>query len=699
MSTNGKIRFSIKAKLILMLVVIVAVSAIVLTTVNYKWFSIRMTESVNNQLSAVSDDLANQIKSINEKELTKLTVLSQVDFIRNPANSLEEKQALLSSVLKQFEGNYENLAFYDKNGDAIVSDGRLMNFKDRDYFSVAFAGNKYIADPGLSPVTNSVLQYYSVPVYDFNGKTIGVLVSVINGNALLDTIEKIDIGAGMHPSVINRITQATIANANPNTDEGDYEYELDWTQGIGLVMSHLFAGETGVESFDDPSLGIKMITAYKPVEGTDWSVFAVTSWDYYFSVLRVMKKASFISTIVVIILSILIGFILIGLMLKPLNSVKNSITEISSGSADLTKRIAIKTNDEVGDVVTGFNQFTENLQIIMQDLKKSKDELTAAGETLHSQTQETSASITQIIANIESVHGQIATQGSSVHETAGAVNEIASNIESLEKMIENQSAGVTQASTAIEEMMSNIESVNTSVDKMADSFEDLIASAESGAQMQSEVNAKIESIRTQSATLQEANSAIASIASQTNLLAMNAAIEAAHAGDAGKGFSVVADEIRKLSETSSSQSKTIGNQLQEIQLSIDSVVDTSKQSNAAFEEVSRKIRATDEIVQQIRNAMVEQSEGSIQINNALHSMNDSTAEVRTASREMAEGNKAILSEVQMLQDATSIMQNSMLEMSHGAKKINETGAALNDIANDMDESIKDIGSQVDKFNV
>lgn len=699
MKSLTKIRFSIKAKLIIMIVAIVAFSAIVLTLVNFKWFAIRLTESVENQLNAISEDVSNQIEAINKTELTKLTVLSQVDFLRDPDNTLEDKQALLTSVLKEFESNYENLAFYDKDGNAIVSDGRLMNFKDRDYFSIAFAGNDYIADPGFSPVTNSVLQYYSVPVYDFNDKPIGVLVSVLNGNALLTTIETIDIGAGMHPSVINRLTEATIANANPGTDEGDYEYELDYTQGIGLVMSHLFAGQTGVESFEDPALGIKMITAYRPVEGTDWSVFAVTAYDYYFSILNVMKKASIIVMIVVIVLSIVIGLFLISLMLKPLNSVKDSITDISSGSADLTKRIEVKTNDEVSDVVSGFNQFTENLQLIMQDLRKSKDDLTEAGKTLHERTQDTSASITQIIANIESVHNQITTQGSSVHETAGAVNEIASNIESLEKMIENQSTGVTQASTAIEEMMKNIESVNTSVDKMADSFTELIASAENGVKIQSEVNQKIENIRTQSATLRDANSAIASIAGQTNLLAMNAAIEAAHAGDAGKGFSVVADEIRKLSETSSNQSRTIGNQLKEIQTSIDGVVDSSKQSNAAFQDVSEKIKNTDEIVQQIRNALGEQRQGSMQINSALHSMNDSTAEVRTASLEMAEGNKAILYEVQKLQDATTMMQTSMDEMSVGARKINETGTALNDIANNMDESIKGIGSQVDKFQI
>ncbi len=700
MATNGKVRFSLRAKLIIMVLAIVTISTGTLFLGIYRRTVANMTKSVYTQLAEVTDSLEKQIRTINEMELTKLRVLSKVELLRDPEKPLDEKQSFLTSILKEWDSNkYENLAFYDKEGNAIVADGRRMNFGTRDYFSVAFGGKEYIADPAFSPVTNSVLQYYSLPVYDFANKPVGVLVIVIKGNALLETIEQIDIGAGMHPSVINRVTSATIANANPGTDETENEEQVDESTEIGRVLNNLFAGQTNQEVFEDPNIGFKMICSYKPIEGTDWSIFAVTLYDFYFGSLKGMRIFSIILLVVVILVSIVASIILVAIIVSPLNSVKKSIVDISSGSADLTKRIEVTTNDEIGDVVGGFNQFTEKLQNIMLGLKSSKNNLTEAGETLRASTQDTSASISQILANIDSVHNQIKNQGLSVQETAGAVNEIASNIESLEKMIENQSAGVTQASTAIEEMVSNIESVNASVDKMAGSFETLIRSAESGSQLQLEVNEKIENIRVQSDTLQEANAAIASIAGQTNLLAMNAAIEAAHAGEAGKGFSVVADEIRKLSETSSVQSKTIGNQLKEIQDSIDTVVTASKQSSAAFEDVSAKIRNTDEIVQQIRSAMTEQRQGSMQISDSLHSMNNSTTEVHTASREMAEGNKAILEEVQKLQNATDMMQASMEEMAEGAKKINETGNSLNEIANNMDKSIQAIGDQVDLFNI
>ena len=704
MREKKSLRLLLQTKLLIMVLGIVIVPTVVLSAVAYKNFSESLTKNVYEKLAEVSDNVSNQVQMVNEKEMEIVRTLSHLDTLRSPDVPLEEKQTLLTHVLKDLKGNYENLAFYDKDGFAITSDGRKLNLADRIYFKIPMSGKEYVSDPSFSAVVNKVMQYFAVPVYDYDNKPVGVIVLIVNGNAYLDVIRNIDVGAGMHPSIINRVTAQTIANANENVDTGsendaETKGELDTTVGIGIILGHVFAGMTGQEIFHDDSIGMDMIAAYQPVPNTDWSVFAVTISAFYFADLIKLRITSIILTLVIIVLAAVISVVLVGLLVKPLKGVKNSILEISSGNADLTKRIPAASNDEIGDVVDGFNAFSEKLQSIVSDIKNSKDKLTEAGDILKDSTQDTSASITQIIANIESVHSQINGQTRSVEQTAGAVNEIASNIEALERMIENQSMGVSQASSAVEQMIGNIQSVNSSVDKMASAFEQLIASAQNGSKLQVEVNEKIENIRIQSDTLQQANQAIADIAEQTNLLAMNAAIEAAHAGEAGKGFSVVADEIRKLSETSTEQSKTIGNQLKSIKSSIETVVGASSQSSSAFEDVSSRIESTDELVRQIRGAMIEQQQGSMQINSALSSMNNSTSEVRQASREMADGNKSILAEVTMLQDATIAMKTSMEEMAVGADKINSTGAALSEISLNIEKSIAEIGTQVDQFKV
>ena len=432
---------------------------------------------------------------------------------------------------------------------------------------------------------------------------------------------------------------------------------------------------------------------------TKWTFVTIGPKAEIFETVRQSITTVAIMFGVSILLAIAIGILIAVQIVKPLSKVGNAVKEIASGNADLTRRLTKDSNDEIGDVVDGFNAFTQKLQEIITKIMNAGKDLDNAGSDLTSSTQDTSSSITEIIANIESVHQQINTQSNSVHQTAGAVNEIASNIQSLERMIENQSKCVSDASSAVEEMIGNIASVNTSVERMAQAFELLESDSATGATKQEDVNSRIERIEEQSLMLQEANAAISAIAEQTNLLAMNAAIEAAHAGEAGKGFSVVADEIRKLSETSSDQSNTIGKQLESIKESISQMVSASSESRAVFNSLIARINDTDQLVRQIKSAMEEQNEGSKQIINALHTMTDSTSEVKTASNEMSVGNQAILAEVQNLQNATEIMQTSMEEMKIGAAKINETGAMLSEISSNMEKSILAIDDEINEFKV
>ena len=701
MAKNGGLRVTLTVKLLVMFLIVTIISSLSIGIISYRNASKGLTQSVYNQIDAVSTDVVNQINAINKRHFQTLRAIAELNFIKDENVSLADKQNQLTSIAATLAANCENVAFYDAQGNAIVGDGRVMNFASRPYFTEAFAGKDFASDPTFSTVTDSILQHYSVPVYNENHRPIGAIVMVISGNTILDTITSIDMGGGMHPSVINWATSTTVANANENTETSEDEggATLDETQGLGLVLNNIFAGKEGIEDFVDPNIHAHLIASYKKVPDTTWTVFAVAPYDIYFSSLRSLQTTVFIIIILTIVVAGGIISFLISLLIKPLKTVKASIETIASGNADLTQRIPNATNDEIGDVVNGFNAFVEKLQGIVTNLQNSKISLITADSDLQSSTQDASSSITEIISNIESVNGQIHNQANSVQETAGAVNQISSNIDSLERMIESQAACVTEASAAVEQMIGNINSVNNSVGKMINSFSVLQTHSNEGFTTQSNANEKIMRIEEQSKMLQDANTAIASIAEQTNLLAMNAAIEAAHAGEAGKGFAVVADEIRKLSETSTDQSKTIGSELQKIQQTIEEVVSVSNETNTAFNSIEKSISETSQIIEQIKGAMEEQQIGSKQIIEALQSMNNSTSEVRSASGEMTEGNKHILAEIQKLQQATDTMKGSIEEMHIGAERINETGAALSTISGVVADNIKKIGSEIDLFKV
>ena len=604
----------------------------------------------------------------------------------------------------EMRGEFDYVMFAGPDGISHNDIGSTTDIATRNYFKAIMQEGKdrFVDDPVISKTTGQPVIHITRAVKDRNGRTFAMLAGVVNVNLLTQEINEIKIGESGYGYLL---ASSGLVIAHPKKD---FIMEKNFITGIDAngknadmipVAKAMTEGKSGEAWITANERRGQDLIVYAPVDGTPWS-FALSIPDnqIYDLVNTIRNMLIVFAVIITAALCVIIAYLLVT-SLKPLSTVENAITDIASGDADLTKRIDINSNNEIGYVVKGFNAFSGKLQDIIGDVKNSKDDLVVAGEDMASTAQDTASAITEIIANIESMHKQIEGQKSSVDQTAGAVNEIASNIESLEHMIESQSAGVTQASAAVEQMIGNISSVNSSMDKMATSFGELRTNAQTGFTKQQAVNDRVKEIESQSEMLQEANVAIAAIASQTNLLAMNAAIEAAHAGEAGKGFAVVADEIRKLSETSTAQSKTIGDQLNNIKESINTVVIASGEASHAFESVSNKLEETDQLVMQIKSAMEEQNEGSKQITEALHNMNDSTVEVRNASSEMEEGNKMILKEVQNLQNATIAMNESMEEMAVGARKINETGATLNDISSKVKDSINQIGEQVDKFKV
>ena len=651
---------------------------------------------------ALSDSYALSIRNNLDSYLNELNSYIDADIMKN--RNLPEIYEWLIAHEKMRSKNFDYIMIAGANGTAHTDLGTTVGISQRPYYQEVYRGKveKFVNTPLMSKTTGQPVVHLTRPIRDKNGEIFAMVGGIVNCNLLTEEVNNMKIGKNGYAWLIS--DDGTVF-AHKNSDyimKKNFITDIDKkgpNADLIPVAIEVAGGKTGKAWVTAEGRKGKDLIIYRPIEGTKWGfAMCIPDKDLYELVDRIGTHMITFSIASVIILIIVAGILLVQMM-KPLTVVEKAINDIASGDADLTKRIDINSNNEIGYVVKGFNAFAQKLQDIIGDVKSSKEELNIAGSNLSNATHDTASSITQIIANIDSMHRQIEGQNQSVNQTAGAVTQIASNIESLGRMVESQSSGVTQASAAVEEMIGNISSVNTSVDKMANSFADLRSNSQVGIDKQKAVNDRISQIETQSQMLQEANVAISSIASQTNLLAMNAAIEAAHAGEAGKGFAVVADEIRKLSETSTAQSKTIGVQLNNIKESIGEVVSASSEASLAFETVSRKLEETDNLVMQIKSAMEEQNEGSKQITEALHSMQGSTLEVKNASNEMEEGNKMILKEVQTLQDAASTMTQSMEEMAIGAKKINETGTALSEVSDHINASIDKIGEQVDKFKV
>lgn len=690
-------------KLFVKIVMFVALAVVLLTVVEITIVSqiaVRRTKKANTEVYAQLAQLnSQQVSKSLEESIAALDYYVNSDIART-GNDKEIVSWLRAHEADRWEG-FDYVAYVSPSGVFSSDIGTTTNVLSRDYFQEIMHNGKsfYIDNPTASKVSGKTVLHISKAI-NRNGKNVGFFCGILDFTKFSSLLKGTTLGDSGIIALYDASGSLMVSTGDTSIlgNKQDAKVQSIFEDLHRTADEVRKTNKSAIRWVNMPGQGKELFIIDK-VEFTNWILAIVLTSKTVFGVGIEIAIWMTVFGFLLLLSIILLVALVIFKELKPLKVVATSIMDISSGSADLSKRINIERNNEIGRVVDGFNKFAEKLQNIMTAMKESKQELFQAGETLNASAEDTASAITQIIASIESMSGNINKQSDSVQETVGAVNQIASNIDSLNKMIESQASAIEEASAAVEEMIGNINSVDKSVQRMAEQFNELEQRAMLGVQKQDDVNTRIMAIENDSESLKEANSVISNIAEQTNLLAMNAAIEAAHAGEAGKGFSVVADEIRKLSETSSEQSKTIGVELNSITDSIKEMVNAAEESKNAFASVLNGIKDTDNLVNEIKNSMDEQGEGSKQISMALNHMNDSSQEVRTSSVEMAEGNKRILQEANNLQNETASIKSGMEEMHVVARKINETGTALKSLVDGMDNTINKIGDEIDLFKV
>jgi len=368
-------------------------------------------------------------------------------------------------------------------------------------------------------------------------------------------------------------------------------------------------------------------------------------------------------------------------------------------AGDLTDRIKVKRNDEIGRLMTHLNMATEHSHTMLAALREEADKMTAIGSDLSSNMEETAAAVKQISSNATTVKEKALMQAAGVTETAATGEQIQGKLSLLVKGITRQSESITQSSALITSTAENMLRINKILSQNDELIKTVYGQMKAGTDGARAANEFVKKIAERSEALLEASQVIQNIASQTNLLAMNAAIEAAHAGESGKGFAVVADEIRKLAEESNMQGKQIGAVIKESTEIIAQVSEAGIQAEKTFTDVYGLISNISKKEDSIVNLMREQEENGAQVLSAIETINKVTRDVSSASVEMLEGGKQITAEMQKLAEITRETTDSMTEIASGAEQITDAVEEVVSLAEQNKTSIEHLAEEVNKFKI
>ncbi len=412
-----------------------------------------------------------------------------------------------------------------------------------------------------------------------------------------------------------------------------------------------------------------------------------------------MQKFIIIIGILVLIFSLAFSIYIQISISKPLKNILTMVNDVASGEGDLTKRIGLERDDEIGKLGNNFDDFIKNIHDIVYKVKYLTMEITDDSFSLNSQISISSDVIDTMLEDIKKIETNIEQQNEFVDTTSTTITQMVSNIESIASNIEQQSSAVEESSSAVEEMAANINNVAQTAKKAYDISNALTNVAREGGdtiKRSIEAITEIEESGTQMADIVEI---ISGIAEQTNLLAMNAAIEAAHAGEYGKGFAVVADEIRKLAENSASSAKEITGLIKENADKISNTVNLATTANQGLSKILTDVEETLNINTEISSAMNEQSIAAKEILNSMTSLVQITEHVKNAIREQKTGSREIIGTITQLEENSRTVSQSTQQLTFNTDKVKETFSQVKNVTKQSVTKIGDLHSLVGKFKV
>jgi methyl-accepting chemotaxis protein len=349
------------------------------------------------------------------------------------------------------------------------------------------------------------------------------------------------------------------------------------------------------------------------------------------------KNIIFSGLIVMVLLGLGAAFLITRQITGPLQACLPVFEAVSNG--DLTRRIEVKTHDEVGLVAGKFNQVIDQLSGIINQLTNTSREVASASTEIAASAEQMAAGMREQSTQTQQISAAVEEMSSTTMEVARKAGDAASSARQSEER-------ATEGGQVVDGAISEINAVANMVRETATAIGEL---GERGQQ------------------IGEIISVINDIADQTNLLALNAAIEAARAGEHGRGFAVVADEVRKLAERTTLATKEVAASIKAIQTGtagavdrmhagtsqVGRAVDQAQQAGAALTMIISDVQNVTGMIQSIAAASEQQSAAGEEISRNLESITAVTAQSADGANQSASAASHLSQKSELLQEIVS----------------------------------------------
>ncbi|WP_117234419.1 methyl-accepting chemotaxis protein [Vibrio maerlii] len=380
--------------------------------------------------------------------------------------------------------------------------------------------------------------------------------------------------------------------------------------------------------------GDEFVIYAQQIKGTALTTVTVINYDSLVAPLFDAVWGQVLVTAIVVVLCTLLFNLLCNILFRPLNNVSQALEQIANGSGDLTQRIDVENNDEVGRLAKNFNTFVDSLQHLISHVREQS-------YLINEQSNNNTRRANNAVAEIHQQQQEITLVATAVTELASATKEIASHAE--------QTANAAQGST---------ESTNygqSLVQKTRGSINSLATELTEASSVISELDRHAQEISTVLSTIQ-------GIAEQTNLLALNAAIEAARAGEQGRGFAVVADEVRVLSQRTHASTE-------EIKATIDTLQQTTNRAVGLMDTSSGLANTSVTDADEATSALSE-------IHNAVSLISDMATQIATAAEEQTHVTGEITQNITSIKDVADDLVVNTQDSSNESNKLKQQAQEL-----------------------